>query len=146
MPKVKVQKLQNYPVHNIQTVRVSDLNYGAHLAYDRVLSLAHQARVELFSDWNVSEIDLGDQKTGLVVGDVAVNYLGEGFLNDILRIETAALEIGALSFRFNHRFVSTKTEKDIVLIDIGFVGFDYSSRMPGRLPTAFTEKLKSIAV
>ncbi|MBN2718597.1 MAG: thioesterase family protein [Deltaproteobacteria bacterium] len=145
MPKVKIQKLDHYPIQNQQTIRVSDLNYGAHLAYDRVLSLAHQARVELFSEWNVTEIDLGDQKTGLVVGDVCVNYLGEGFLNDVLRIETAAVEIGAIAFRFNHRFVNAGTGADIALAEIGFVGFDYGRRMPGRLPVSFVEKLKTIA-
>ena len=145
MPKVKLKPLENYSIHHKLAVRVSDLNYGAHLAYDRVLSLAHQVRVELFSDWKVAEIDLGDQKTGLVVGDVTVNYLGEGFLNDTLRIETAAVEIGAIAFRFNHRFINDETGKDIALADIGFVGFDYSRRMPGRLPAAFIDKLKTIA-
>ncbi|MBN2527295.1 MAG: thioesterase family protein [Deltaproteobacteria bacterium] len=144
MPKVKVHRLEKYPIHHELTVRVSDLNYGAHLAYDRVLSLAHQVRVELFSEWNVTEIDLGDQKTGLVVGDVAVNYLGEGFLNDRLRIETAALEVGAIAFRFNHRFVNIKTGGEIALADIGFVGFDYGRRMPGRLPAAFVDRVKTI--
>ena len=145
MPKVKVQKLKNYPIFNTQTIRVSDLNYGNHLAYDRVLSLAHQARVEIFSDWNVTEFDLGDQKTGLVVSDVAVNYQGEGALNDDLRIEIAATEIGAVTFRLNHCFTSSKTGSDIALAEIGFVGFDYVSKSPGRLPATFTEKLKGIA-
>jgi len=145
MPKVKVKKLETYPIHHELTVRVSDLNYGAHLAYDRVLSLAHQVRVQLFAEWNVTEFDLGDQKTGLVVGDVAVNYVGEGFLNDTLRIETAAIEIGAIAFRFNHRFINSQTGKEIALAEMGFVGFDYDRRLPGRLPATFTEKLNSIA-
>jgi acyl-CoA thioester hydrolase len=144
MPKVKVNKLESYPIHHELTVRVSDLNYGAHLAYDRVLSLAHQVRVQLFAEWNVTEFDLGDQKTGLVVGDVAVNYVGEGFLNDTLRIETAALEIGAIAFRLNHRILNDRTGADIALAEIGFVGFDYARRMPGRLPETFIEKLKRI--
>ncbi|MBN2340710.1 MAG: thioesterase family protein [Deltaproteobacteria bacterium] len=145
MPKVKVQKLSTYPVQHTLTIRVSDLNYGAHLAYDRVLTLAHQARIELFSEWNVTEIDLGDQKTGLVVGDVAVNYLGEGFLNDKISIETAAIEVGSIAFRFSHRFSNIETGKEVALAEIGFVGFDYNRRMPGRLPPEFTEKLKQIA-
>lgn len=145
MPKVKIIKRETYPHKQELTIRVSDLNYGAHLAYDRVLTLAHQARVELFAQWNVAELDLGDQKTGLVVGDAAVNYQGEGFLNDKLCIETAAIEIGAIAFRLSHRFTNVKTQKEIALVEIGFVGFDYERRMPGRLPDGFIETLKQIA-
>lgn len=145
MPKVKIQRRENYPLKQELSIRVSDLNYGAHLAYDRVLTLAHQARLELFDQWNVTEMDLGDQKTGLVVGDVTVNYLGEGFLNDMLRIETATMETGSIAFRFSHRFSNLKTQKEIALVEIGFVGFDYTRRAPGRLPASFIEKLNQYA-
>lgn len=145
MPKVKIQKQKKYPLKQELTIRVSDLNYGAHLAYDRVLTLAHQARIELFATWNVTEIDLGDQKTGLVVGDVLVNYLGEGFINDKLCIETAVVEIGSIAFRFNHRFTNADTGKEIAMVEIGFVGFDYNRRMPGRLPEGFIDTLRKIS-
>jgi acyl-CoA thioester hydrolase len=143
MPRVKITKQKQYN-HKLElTIRVSDLNYGAHLAYDKVLTLAHQARVELFDTWNINEMDLGDG-TGLVVGDAIVNYIGEGFLNDKIIIETTPLEIGSITFRLSHRFINLKTQKEIVLAEIGFVGFDYKKRMPGKLPSTFLEKLNSL--
>ena len=38
----------------------------------------------------------------------------------------------------------SKVLKDIALLEIGFVGFDYQRKMPGRLPQPFLDKLKSL--
>jgi acyl-CoA thioester hydrolase len=144
MPKVKLHRYPEYPFETRLRVRVGDLNYGAHLGYDRLLGLVHQARLELFSTWNITETDLGDGATGLVVGDLVVNYLGEGFLHDDLRIQMTALEIGTIAFRLAHRI--TRGDQDVALVETGFVGFDYNRRMPARLPDPFVQRLRQIVV
>ena len=145
MPKVKLHRLARYPFSTELDVRVGDLNYGAHLGYDRVLTLAHQARLTLFQQWNVTEMDLGDGTTGLVVGDVIVNYLGEGFLHDRLIVEIGAVETGAITFRLAHRFSRKADGADVAMVEIGFVGFDYGRRMPSRLPPSFSAQLAGIS-
>jgi acyl-CoA thioesterase FadM len=144
MPRIKLQEQKSYPVSITLDVRVSDLNYGAHLGYDSLLALAHQARVEIFSKMGVTEIDLGDKKTGIVVSDVAVQYRGEAFVMDSLLFETAPIEIGLASFRMAHRVSNLTTKRPTALIEIGFAAFDYNTRRSGRLPEEFRSKLESV--
>ncbi len=145
MPRTKIIEQKSYPFSTTLDVRVGDLNYGAHLGYDRLLGLAHQARMRLFSQMGVSETDLGDGKTGIVAADLAVNYLGEAFVNDDLVFEIRAVEIGPISFRLAHRVVHRESKKKVALAEIGFAGFDYASRSVAVLPEGFREKLGGIS-
>lgn len=145
MPKIRLTRLDRYGFSTELTIRVSDLNYGGHLGYDSILTLAHQARLEMFGHWEVSELNLGDGETGLVAGDVAANYLGEGFLNEILQIQIQPVEIGGIGFRLAHRFSKAGTDLDVALLEIGFVGFNYRNRRPGPLPATFVGNLMSIS-
>ena len=144
MPRVKLLEQKNYPISLTLDVRVSDLNYGAHLGYDHLLSLAHQARVELFTEMGVTELNLGDKKTGIVAADLAVQYKGEAFVLDSLLFETAPVEIGLASFRLAHRVSNLTTKRPVALIEIGFAAFDLEARRSGRLPEGFKKRLEAI--
>jgi acyl-CoA thioester hydrolase len=144
MSRIKIERYASYPFKTELDVRVSDLNYGAHLGYDSLLGLAHQARIRLFEELGVNELDLGDGKTGLIVVDIGVNYRGEAFLGDVLVFETCAAEIKHGSFRLAHR-VTKRQGADVALIELGCVAFDYGARRPSRLPDAFRDKLAMYA-
>jgi len=144
MPRVKIEEHARYPFAIELDVRVADLNYGAHLGYERLLALAHQARVRMFEGLGATELDLGDGATGIVAADVAVAYLSEAFLNDVLVFELKPVEIGLVAFRLAHRVAHKGTGRKVALIEIGFVGFDTRRRAPGRLPDAFVEALRRL--
>jgi acyl-CoA thioesterase FadM len=145
MARIKIKKQNDYPFKTELIIRVSDLNYGGHLGYDKVLSLAHQARLELFKQWGVTELDLGDGKTGMVASDAGVNYLGEGFLHDSISIGIKTLELTTITFRLAYSFVNISTQKEIARLETGFVAFNYKLRSTGKIPESFAEKLNTIA-
>jgi len=64
-------------------VRVTDLNYGNHLANDKVASLIHEARVRFLQRLGKTEIDLFG--LGLIQTDAAIAYKNQAFLGDILK-------------------------------------------------------------
>jgi len=144
MTRAKIDELARYPFKTELVVRVYDLNYGGHLGYDRVLSLIHQARVELFASFGATETDLGDGATGIVAADVVVQYRGEAFLNDVLEVEICPVEVGMVSFRLSHRITQKKTGKTVALAEVGFVAFDYTRRKPCRLLEAFARQLNNL--
>jgi acyl-CoA thioesterase FadM len=144
MPRIKLEEHARYPFSVELEVRVADLNYGAHLGWERLLSLAHQARVRLFERLGVSELDLGDGATGIVAADVAVTYLGEAFLNDVLVFELKPVEIGLVAFRLAHRVSNRQSGRKVALVEVGFVGFDARRRAPSRLPEPFAAKLREL--
>lgn len=144
MPKIKIDEQPAYPFSLELEVRVGDLNYGAHLGYDRLLGLAHQARLVLFDRLGVDEMDLGDGRTGIVAVDVAVSYLGEAFVHDVLAFEIRPVEVGRVGFRLAHRVVQKGSGKKVALIEIGFVGYDYEKRRPAGLPETFRNGLLAL--
>jgi acyl-CoA thioesterase FadM len=144
VPKVKLEEQPRYPFSVDLEVRAGDLNYGAHLGYDRLLGLAHQARLVLFRKLGVTEMDLGDGRTGLVAADAAVSYLGEAFVHDVLVFEIRPAEVGRVGFRLAHRVAHRTSGAKVALIEIGFVGFDYARRRPAGLPEAFRAALLAL--
>jgi acyl-CoA thioesterase FadM len=144
MPRVILREKELYPFSTTLSVRVSDLNYGGHLGYDRLLGLAHEARLELFAMARITELDLGDARTGIIASDAAVTYQGEAFRGDSLVFEIAAVEVSPSSFRLAHRVRHTDGSK-IALIEIGFIAFDYGRRGISSLPETFASFLRTLS-
>ncbi|MCJ8331580.1 MAG: thioesterase family protein [Lentisphaeria bacterium] len=140
MPRIKLEKLDNYRFCCTLNIRVGDLNYGSHLANDAVVALAHQARIEFFESLGVTELDLGDGKTGLIMADLAVNFLAEGFLNDSLDVYCDVTELTAKSFRMCHSLV--RADEEIARVECGLLAFSYDERKVVRLPESFIKKIK----
>lgn len=141
MPRIVIAEHPAYPFRCELEVRVGDLNYGAHLGYDRLLGLAHQARLLLLEGLGAGELDLGDGRTGIVAGDLAVRYLGEAFVHDMLTFGIRPVEVGRVGFRLAHRVTRKADGARVALIDIGFVGYDYERRRPAALPESFRDRL-----
>ena len=99
MPRLKLEKWPAYQFENQVNIRVSDLNYGAHLANDRLISIIHQVRIEILQELGFSELDLGDSKSALIMSDLQVVYKSEAFLNEQLHIYSAFSSISKSSFR-----------------------------------------------
>lgn len=124
------------------TIRVYDLNYGGHLANDRVLSLFHEARVQYLQALDVSESDIGNG-VALTQTEAYVAYKGEGFLGDQLDISVWIDEFSRTRFRVNYTIVRQKDEKTIATGYTMLAAFDYAARKPKRIPEPFKEKVRA---
>ena len=51
----------------------------------------------------VAENNLGDNRAGIIMGDLAVTYSSEGHLFDTLRVDSHVGEMGRSGFRMFHR-------------------------------------------
>lgn len=143
MPRVQLKEKERYPFVTTLTVRVTDLNYGAHLGHDHLLGLAHEARLEMLASWGVSELDLGDGRTGVIAGDLCVSYQGEAFRGDALVFEIAATEVSSSAFRLAHR-IRRADKVAVALLEIGLIAFDYEKRRIASLPPGFAARLAEI--
>ena len=75
--------------------------------------------------------------------DLAVNYRGEGFLFDVLRIESHVGEITRTSFRLFYRV--TKGDKILALVETGFLAFNYRDHKIVQVPQTFIKALDRIS-
>ncbi|MCX5813909.1 MAG: thioesterase family protein [Proteobacteria bacterium] len=139
MPRIKLSELNNYEFHYTVTLEPRDINYGGHLGNDALVSLMGAARVNMLRSIGVSEKDLGDGKTGIIMSDLAVNYKSEAFMFDELVIDTHAGEISRSSFRLFHRI--NKGQIVVALAETGLTTFNYASRKVAPIPEVFLKAL-----
>jgi acyl-CoA thioester hydrolase len=141
MPKIKLKKQDNYEFEYKTTLQVTDINYGGHLGNDTLVGITHEARVNLLRALGFSELDLGDGKTGIIMADLAINYLGEGFMFDEITVYSHIDEISSASYRIFHYIASN--EKTIALAETGIIAFDYNERCIVEIPKSFIEALNN---
>jgi acyl-CoA thioesterase FadM len=142
MPRIKLKKLDRYDFIYEREIKVGDINYGGHLGNDSIVTITHEARLDMMRRMGISELDLGDGKTGIIMADLAINFLGEGFMFDKLIIESAIGEIGNSGFRVFHYF--HRGDDAVALAETGIVAFNYSERRVARLPEVFVKAVEKI--
>ncbi|MCC5930513.1 MAG: thioesterase family protein [Cyclobacteriaceae bacterium] len=143
MEKIKIEFPKEFVFSTTISVRVTDLNYGAHLGNDTMLSLIHEARVQ-YLHWLgcKGEADIGDNK-GIIMRDVAIQYRSEVHYANLLEISVAAVGTGDFSFDLYYKVHNSSTGKEAARAKSGIVCFDYVAKKPAAVPTTFLKSLES---
>ena len=123
-------------------VRITDINYGNHLGNDALISIVHEARVQWLKINNYTELQV--EGVGLIMSDLAVEYINESFYGDELQISIAAAEITRVSFELFYTIETNRNEKIILIAKAktGMVCYDYTQKEIAAVP----EKLKGLLV
>ena len=138
MPRIKLVEREDYEFRTSLQVRPQDVNYGGHVGNDNLVSLVGTARARLLHGLGLSELDLGDGKTGAIITDLIVNYKSESLLFDELIIETHFDEFAEKGFRMFHRV--RKDSKLVALLEIGFAAYDYAAKKTSPIPASFLQR------
>lgn len=97
MYRVKLNISESTPqITTKMQVRVTDINYGNHLANDKLAGFLHEARVQMLASLGYKEFDL--EGVGLIQADVMVRYLAEAFLGEILTLHLYVEHFTSRSF------------------------------------------------
>lgn len=119
-------------------VRISDINYGNHVANSAVLNFFQDARIRYLKQLgNFSEFDIGG--CGIILPEANVKYRAEMFLADELEIGVRVTEMGRSSVTMSYRI-----ERDGELTAEGttaLIAFDYTARKARRLPQPFKQAI-----
>ncbi|MDU0369789.1 thioesterase family protein [Hymenobacter endophyticus] len=140
MARIKVALPESFPVTVELPLRITDLNYGAHLGNDALVSLLHEARVQFLQQMELTEFDPAT-KQGLIMADLAVEYKGEGFYGDVLRVQMAATDLHKYGFDVVYQ-VQTTTGRAIARAKTGMLCFNYTARKLTELPAAAAARLR----
>lgn len=141
MPRIKLKAMPYYEFSLDLNVRISDLNLGAHLGSSQMTDFLQEARMGYLDRLGANESDLGDGKTGIVIGDLAVNFTAEAFRGDLVTVEVHMGEIKEKGLRIFYRI--KRQETLIALAETGVVSFSYSKRQPALIPAQFKDRLNS---
>lgn len=136
---LKANNLNEF-VTNIK-VRVTDINYGGHLANDTVLSYFHEARVRYLNKLGVSEIDIGDQ-VSLTQTEAYVSYKGEGYLGDELVVAVNMSDFSRARFKVNYIISKKSDKKPVAQGFVTLAAFNYQAKRPQRIPQSFKDAVE----
>lgn len=125
-------------------IRITDVNYGNHVGNDALLSIVHEARMQLLTSWGFSEMDAGG--TGLIMADVMIAYKNESFYGDVLEVAVFSDAITAVSFDLLYRITTRRNEKQKIIAEVktGMICFDYTARKITAMQEPLKQKLKVV--
>jgi YbgC/YbaW family acyl-CoA thioester hydrolase len=138
MSRTKLQMPAKYQFSTSIEVRITDLNYGNHLANDSLLSIIHEARVRFLNHYGYTEIDV--EGVGIMMADSVIIYKSQSYYGDSLKIEIAVEDISKKSCDFYYR-ITKDNDKVVALCKTAIVFFDYQSQKPAQVPPQFIKKL-----
>ena len=138
MTRIKLQMPEKFLFSTTIDVRITDLNYGNHLANDSLLSIIHEARVRFLNHYGYTEIDV--EGVGIMMADSVIIYKSQSYYGDSLKIEIAVEDISKKSCDFYYR-ITKDSDKIVALCKTAIVFFDYQNQKPAQVPPQFLKKL-----
>ncbi len=140
--KVPHSHLREQPAYEFRyecRVGITDLHHTGRLCHAAFAKIAHEARVQLFHTLGAAEHDLGDAKTGIIMGDLVIHTTGDASLFDRLQVESHVGDVSRSGFRLFHRFM--KDGAPIALVETGLITFNYTKRTIAPVPEPFRKAL-----
>jgi len=138
----------DFPDHNFVytttlTVRITDINAGNHLANDSMISMISEARARFLFQMGVPE--LSEDKTGIIVTDLATMYKSEAHARDQLLFEVGLMDFNKYGCDIIFRITRPADGRLIALAKSGFVFFNYNDSkvvpMPADVLDTFQQAL-----
>jgi YbgC/YbaW family acyl-CoA thioester hydrolase len=124
------------------TIRASDLNYGAHVGNDSILTLMQEARIVYYRSLGFKDEISFEANVGQIIADAAIQYKSEAFLGDHLTIKIAVDEFSRFGFDMFYLLENAETGKEVARGKTGIVCFDYEKRKIAAIPEILLHKLK----
>ncbi|MDB5208955.1 MAG: thioesterase [Flavisolibacter sp.] len=139
MARIKVVLPQTFSFSTKIPIRITDLNYGAHVGNDTVLSLLHEARMQYLKNVGYTEFEF--ESVGLIMSDVAIEFKTEVFYGDIIEAFVTAGEFSKAGFDLYYKLLKADTDKIVAIAKTGMVCFDYVRRKVVSVPDEAVKKL-----
>lgn len=121
-------------------IQKEDINMGNHVGNERALLFFQYARTEFLKQFNLSQLNLGDNNTGLIQLNSYVEYRKQLFLGQSIEIFIESIEINALKLIFNYRIIC---EDKVAITGYTTMScYDYSLQKVKKIPESFLKILK----
>ncbi len=136
--KLTIQEYEKEKYKYQTFVRVGDLNYGNHLAHDKLITIVHDARVSFLKAHQLQEINI-ENTFSLLVSTLSVQYLSQAYLGELLCISIFIDEIKNTYFQMKYKISRTKTP--IALCATHLVCYNQIKKRPDKIPASLLSVL-----
>lgn len=114
--------------------RITDHNYGDHVANNVFVEYLHEGRVQFLAQFGYTEKNV--EGVALIMSELCIKYTRQAFYPDILRLEIALANPRPTRFYLFYRGFN-KAGELLLLAKTEMAAFDASSGRPIRMPEAF---------
>jgi len=118
-------------------VRITDINYGQHLAHDKLISMLHEARSQFFQYFSMQESDIAG--LGIILSDLAICYQAETFYPETLIIEISLNDATRCGCDMVYRVSKDNDNTQVATAKTGLVFFDYHNKKVASMPDQFSQ-------
>lgn len=142
MARIKIEISQQVMASFNIPIRIADINYGNHVGNDAFVSIIHEARMQWLQQHGYTELNI--EGTGLIMGDLSIEFKNESFYGDVVEVKIGAGEVSRASFNLYYQ-LSAKRNNEIILLanaKTGMVCYDYAAKKVVAIP----EQLKAILI
>lgn len=141
MARIKIDLPASFNYSTRFDVRITDLNYGAHVGNDKVLSFLHEARVRFLQSLGYSELNM--EGVSMIMADAALIFKSEIFYGDELLISVQPVECSRVGFDLIYKIENKSVEKMemVAIAKTAMVCYDYHLKKVTALPEAAKNKL-----
>lgn len=134
-----------YPKHTLFTchlpIRIADINYGQHLAHDKLVAMLHEARAQFFLSVGMQESNIGG--LGIILCDLAICYQAESFHPDVLSFDIALDDPSRCGCDMVYRVTKDNGKVRVATAKTGLVFFDYKTKKVAPMPKQFKQLLNT---
>lgn len=142
MARIQIDLPDQFIFSTTLPVRVSDLNYGAHVGNDAILTIMQEARVIFYRQLGFRDEVSFEGSVGQIIADAAIQYKSESFLGDVLSIHIAVGDFNKYGFDMYYRIDNQTTGKEVARGKTGIVCFDYDRHKVASIPAVLLSKLQ----
>jgi acyl-CoA thioester hydrolase len=134
MARLKIELPEKLLASVSVPVRITDINYGDHLAHNSLVEIIHEARVQFLHQHGFTELNVAG--TALIMGDLLVEFKNESFYSDLLEIKIFSGEITGVSFELFYEIAVNRKGQNIIiaLAKTGMVCYNYDMKKVRPVP------------
>jgi len=142
MARIKIDLPDQFPFTTEIPVRITDLNYGAHVGNDTILSLIHETRMQWLLNLGYTS-ELSIEGIGLIMADAGIEFKSELFYGEKIFASLAVTGLTKIGFDIYYKLEKGNSAERIVvaLAKTGMLCFDYQKRKIASVPEEFRSKL-----
>jgi acyl-CoA thioester hydrolase len=141
MARVQIQLPEHFIFETVLDVRISDINYGNHMANDAILRFAHESRLRFLQAHDYSELNI--EGLGIIMADAAICYKSEVFHGTAIRIRIGFGDFTRHGFDLVYQAVDDNSDKEVARLKTGIVFFDYDARKIALIPERFLSRFQA---
>jgi len=109
------------------------INYGNHLANDKILTICNEARNQFYKSINQTELNCFGY--GNIITDAQTQYVNEGKYGDLINIDLTFDLHSDIAYHIYYHIYTT--QKTIAKVKTGMLFYDYKSKRVKKIPEAF---------